>query len=128
MVLECCFAVVLFQGGNNWVSGLSLSELGRGGGGGGGGQLYLLTDSLYEALVILINNNNNNNHRTERRNSRCFLQSPHCAANRLQHVPYAQVARAQSCANHAQHRALITCNMKCHVVRRDSSAIKLDRV
>ena len=35
MVLECCFAVVLFQGGNNWVSGLSLSELGKGGGGGG---------------------------------------------------------------------------------------------
>ena len=30
-----------------------------------------------------------------------FLQSPHCAANCLQHVR--KVARAQPCANHVQH-------------------------
>ena len=60
---------------------------------------------------------------------RDFLQSPHCAANRLQH--YAQVTRAQSCANHVQHiepLSRATCCVTCHVVRRDSSASKLDRV
>ena len=34
---------------------------------------------------------------------------------------YAQVARAQSCANHEQH-------VVCHVVRRDSKANKFDRI
>ena len=42
----------------------------------------------------------NSNNRIQRRNSR-FWQSPHCAANRLQH--YAQAARVQSYANHVQH-------------------------
>ena len=39
---------------------------------------------------------------------------------------YAQVARAQSCANHVQHigRSRAT----CRVVRRDSSAVEFDRV
>ena len=42
----------------------------------------------------------------------------------------AQVAREQSCANHVQHKRLsrATCRVACHVVRRDSSAIKFDRV
>ena len=34
---------------------------------------------------------------------------------------HAQVARAQSCANHVQH-------IECRVMRRDSSDIKFDRV
>ena len=38
---------------------------------------------------------------------------------------YAQVARAQSCANQVQH---IERSSVCHVVRRDSSAVKFDRV
>ena len=44
---------------------------------------------------------------------------------------YAQVARAQSCANHAQHIERLshaTCRVTCHVVRTDSSAIKFNRV
>ena len=44
----------------------------------------------------------------------------------------AQVAREQSCANHVQHierlSRLSTYRVTCHVVRRDSSAIKFDRV
>ena len=44
---------------------------------------------------------------------------------------YAQVVRAQACANDVQHRGRFSCaNMSCyvHMVRRDSSAIKFDRV
>ena len=43
---------------------------------------------------------------------------------------YAQVSRAQSCANHVQDiepLSRATC-VTCHVVRRDSSAIKFGRV
>ena len=60
---------------------------------------------------------------------RDFLQSPHSAANCLQHVRSSGPG-AIVCKSRATHRALITC--KCHVtcqlVRRDSSAIKFDRV
>ena len=75
--------------------------------------------------------NDDNNSHIERRDSR-FSQSPHCAANCLQ---YAQMARPKSCANHAQQQ--ITCNTSSsyhvqhvvyHVVRRNSSAIKLDKI
>ena len=44
---------------------------------------------------------------------------------------YAKVAQAQSCANHVQHIERLshaTCRVMCHAVRRDSSAIKFDRV
>ena len=41
---------------------------------------------------------------------------------------YAQVARAQSCANHVQHIQRIAQHAVRHVVRRRSSAIELDRV
>ena len=44
---------------------------------------------------------------------------------------YAQVARAQLCANHVQHVERLSraiCRDACHVVRRDSSAIKFDRI
>ena len=60
---------------------------------------------------------------------RDFLQSPHSAANCLQHVRSSGPG-AIVCKSRATHRALITC--KCHVtrhlVRRDSSAIKFERV
>ena len=75
------------------------------------------------------NNNNNNNNRIQRRNSRFFynfLTAPRTVSN-----TYAQVARAKSCANHVQHFERLsraTCRVMCHVVRRDSSAIKSDRV
>ena len=42
----------------------------------------------------------------------------------------AQVARAQSCANHVQHIERLsraTCRVTCHVVRRDRPATKFDR-
>ena len=52
---------------------------------------------------------------------RDFLQSPHCAANRLQHVRSSGPG-AIVCKSRATRR------VTCHVVRRDSSAIKYDRV
>ena len=41
---------------------------------------------------------------------RDLLQSPHSAANRLQHVRSSDPG-AIVCKSHATHRALITCNM-----------------
>ena len=60
---------------------------------------------------------------------RDFLQSPHSAANRLQHVRSSGPG-ATVCKSRATHRALITCkcHVTCHLVRRDSSAVKFDRV
>ena len=43
---------------------------------------------------------------------RDFLQSPHSAANRLQHVRSSGPG-AIVCKSRATHRALITCNMSC---------------
>ena len=43
---------------------------------------------------------------------RDFWQSPHCAANRLQHVRSSGPG-AIVCKSCATHRALITCNMLC---------------
>ena len=54
---------------------------------------------------------------------------PHCVANHLQHVRSSGPG-AVVCKSLATHRALITCNVSCYVprLRRDSSAIKFDRV
>ena len=49
------------------------------------------------------------NDRIEMRNKR-FLQSPHCAANCLQHV-HSSGPGAIECKSRGTHRALITCNM-----------------
>ena len=43
----------------------------------------------------------------------------------------AQAARAQSCTNHMQYIERLSraaCRVTCHVVRRDGSAVKFDRV
>ena len=58
-----------------------------------------------------------------------FLQSPHSAANYLQHVRSSDPG-AIVCKSRAAHQALITCNCHdtCHLVRRDSSVIQFDRV
>ena len=60
---------------------------------------------------------------------RDFLQSPHSAANCLQHVRSSGPG-AIVCKSRATHRALSTCkcHVTCHLVRRDSSATKFDRV
>ena len=60
---------------------------------------------------------------------RDFLQSPHSAANCLQHARSSGPGTIV-CKSRATHRALITCkcHVTCHLVRRDSSAIKFDRV
>ena len=60
---------------------------------------------------------------------RDFLQSPHSAANCLQHVRTSGRV-GTVCKSRATHRALITgkCHVTCHLVRRDSSAIKFDKV
>ena len=43
-----------------------------------------------------------------------FVQSPHCAANHLQHV-CSSGPDAIMCKSHATHRALITCSMSWYV-------------
>ena len=60
---------------------------------------------------------------------RDFLQSPHSAANCLQYVRSSGPG-AIVCKSRATHWALIMCkcHVTCHLVRRDSSAIKSDRV
>ena len=60
---------------------------------------------------------------------RDFLQSPHSAASCLQHVRSSGPG-AIVCKSRATYRALITCkcHVTCHLVRRDSSAIKFDRI
>ena len=60
---------------------------------------------------------------------RDFLQSSHSSADCLLHVRSSGLG-AIMCKSRATHRALITCKCRvtCHLVRRDSSAIKLDRV
>ena len=47
---------------------------------------------------------------------RIFLQSPHCASNRLQHVRSSGQG-AIVCKSRATHRALITCNRSSYVPR-----------
>ena len=44
---------------------------------------------------------------------RDFLQSPHCASNRPQHI-HLSGPGAMVCKSRATHRALITCNMSCN--------------
>ena len=60
---------------------------------------------------------------------RDFLQSPHSAANCLQHARLSGLGEIV-CKSRATHRALITCNMLCYVPlgTKGSSAIKFDRV
>ena len=53
-----------------------------------------------------------------------LLAAPQTVSN-----TYTQTARAQPCANHVQQNEHLSCaNVMCHLVRRDSSAIKFDRV
>ena len=83
-----------------------------------------------------VSNNNNNNNRIQRRNSRLFFQiislcrelSPTCIlkwpeCNRV------QITSNTSSAYHVHHIECLsraTCHVLCHVVRRDSSAIKTE--
>ena len=48
--------------------------------------------------------------------NRDFLQSPHCAANRLAQVRSSGPGPVV-CKSRATHRALITCSMSCYVPR-----------
>ena len=72
--------------------------------------LLFLSSSSFEQTLY---NYNNNNNRIERRNSR-FSQSPHCAANWLQHVRSFDPG-AIVCKPRATHRARITCNIPCAI-------------
>ena len=73
------------------------------------------------------NSNNNNNNRIERRNSRCFtISSPHCKPCQIYTLKWprrncVQIICNTSSVHHVQR-------FTCHIVRRDSSAIKFDRV
>ena len=72
-------------------------------------------------------NNKNNNNRIQRRYSRFFTISSQRRG--LQHVRSSGPG-AIVCKSRATHRTLITCkcHVTCHLVQRDSSAIKFDRV
>ena len=89
--------------------------------------LFPLSGECEVRTVIIITISNNN--RIQRSNWRFFynlITAPRSVSN-----TYAQVVRAQSFANHVQHIERLsraTCRATCHVVRRDSSAIKFDRV
>ena len=86
--------------------------------------------TLQDTVTGQVSNNNNNynsddddgnddsNH-IERCNLR-FLQSPHCAANCLQHN-HLQITCDTSTAYYVQYAS-------CHLVQRDSLAIKVERV
>ena len=53
-----------------------------------------------------------------------FLQSPHCAANCLQHVRSSGPG-ASVCESCATHRALIACNISCFVPRGTKGQLQL---
>ena len=82
--------------------------------------LFSAIDSFMHSKQVrqrTLNNNNSNNNRIQRRNFKIFynlLTAPRTVFNM-----YAQVAQAQSCANHVQHIERLshaTCRVKCHVV------------
>ena len=77
----------------------------RGGGGGGGGDYHNHDDN---------NHSDNNHNNDERRNSR-FLAISSLRCTRTVFNLYSQMALAQSCANHVQHRRL-SC-ARCRVPR-----------
>ena len=72
-----------------------------------------------EACSFFLNKNNNN--RIQRLNL-SFLQSLHCAANRLQHI-HSSGPGAIMCI---KRLSCAICRVMCHMVGRDSSAIKFD--
>ena len=81
----------------------------------------------YSCPQCLISTSNNNNNHIQRRYLRFFTISSQC--RKLSNT-HAHVAQAESCANHVQHIERLsraTCRATCHLVRRDSSAIKFDR-
>ena len=84
-------------------------------------QVSAKTGRLQAHVSIAINNNNNNC--IERHKLR-FLQSPHCAASRLQHVRSSAPCTIVCNILSAYHVQLAV----YHLVRRDSSTIKFDRV
>ena len=53
------------------------------------------------------------------------LQSSQCAANRLQHV---RSSGPGAIMQHIERLSRATCRVTCHMVRRDSSTTKFDRV
>ena len=67
------------------------------------------------------NNNSNNNNRIQRRNSRFFTLSS------LRSEPSPTRTLKWSPGQHIERLSRATCRVTCHVVRKDSSAIKFDR-
>ena len=85
----------------------------------------------YGRIVMgsLMPQQHNNNNRIQRRYSRFFTISSQ--RRTLSPNTHTQVTQAQSCANRVQHIERLsraTCRVTCHLVRRDSSATKFDRV
>ena len=74
-----------------------------------------ITIMLICLLPSLNNNNNNKNNNNNTNHIQMhilrFLQSPHCAANCLQHI-CSSGPGTMVCRSHATHRALITCSVQ----------------
>ena len=91
--------------------------------------------TLLIRIILTMTNQNNNNNKTERCNSR-FLPSPRSPASKIKwsgrnHVQITCNTKSHATPNHVQHIERVsraTCRDTSHVVRRDSSAIKFDRV
>ena len=77
-------------------------------------KLRLVPDLVMVMMMIALNGSN--------RDFTISSLAPLTASNTC-----ARVVTAQSCANHLRHIAYHAQHVVCHVVRRDSSAIKFDR-
>ena len=73
------------------------------------------------------NGNDNNDDHTERRNFRFFFYTLSSLRRELSPTRSLKWSGAIVCKSRATHPVSITCN-KCHLVRRDSSAVEFDRV
>ena len=106
--------------------------------------MIIIITTTATTIMIIINNNNNddnddgddddNNNNNNSNNTIIALKGANrnfCnvfTAPRTVSNTYAQVAKAKSCENHVQHIESLSRATCVHVVRRDSSGIKFDRV
>ena len=109
----------LYNNNNSSRSSSSSSSSGGGNGGGGGVVVVVVVVIVIIIIIIVIIIIAL---KGAVRDFYSLLTAPRTVSN-----TFAQVARAQSCANHVQHIERLsraTCRVTCHVVRRDSSAVK----
>ena len=89
------------------------------------GALGFLLGLVGLVLVYCNNNNNNSNNQVERCNSRfCTVSSLHGEPSPTRTLWWPEHSHVQ----HINRLSHATCHVVCHVVQKDSSAIKFDRV